>query len=53
MKTSRVCLVVLLNSEIFLVLETAFFLHTNGFFSSIGNGFLEMLQRMPLIYFDE
>ena len=46
-------LVVLINSGIFLTLETFFFLHWNGFFSSIDNDFLEMLQRMPLIYFDE
>jgi len=46
-------LVVLLNSGIFPTLETFFFLHGNGCFSSIDNDFLEMLQRMPLTYFDE
>jgi len=53
MKTSAVRLVALLNSGIFLNLETAFFLHRNGFFSSIDSDFLEILQRMPLTYFDE
>jgi len=39
-------LVVLLDSGIFFTLETAFFLRGNGFFSSIDNDVLEMLQRM-------
>ena len=41
------------NSGIFLTLEMFSFLRGNRFFSSVDNDFVEMLQRMPLTYFDE
>ena len=43
-------LVVLLNSGIFLTLETAFFVHGDGFFSSMDNFFLEILQRIAYVW---
>jgi len=50
---SHLRLVLLLNNGIFLTLGTDFFPPWKWIFSSIDNDFLEMLQRMPLTYFDE